>query len=59
MRYLKWIAVPPALLGLVFLFFGLIWTGVVQLFAAAGLFVLAGLIWRATTGEWPLLGTVT
>lgn len=57
MRYLKWTAVAPALLGLIFLFFGLIWLGVVQLIVAAGLFALAGLIWRATTGEWPQIST--
>ncbi len=55
MRNFRWLAVIPALLGLPFLFFGLIWVGVVQLVAAAGLFALACVIWRCTAGEWPRL----
>lgn len=54
MHHIKWAALPITALGLVFLFFGLIWTGVVQLTVAAALLVLAAAIWRTTTGAWPL-----
>jgi hypothetical protein len=57
MQHLKWIAVPPALFGLVFLFFGLIWQGAVQLGVALALLTLAAGAWRTSTGTWPL--TVT
>lgn len=52
MQKLKWIALVPAGLGLIFLFFGLIWSGAVQLGAAAGLLVLAACTWRAFSGQW-------
>jgi hypothetical protein len=57
MQHLKWIAVPLALFGLVFLFFGLIWQGAVQLGVAVALLTLAAGAWRTSTGTWPL--TVT
>ncbi len=57
MPHLKWIAVPVAALGLVFLFFGMIWQGAVQLTVAIALFAIAASIWRPTTGTWPLTPT--
>ena len=54
MHHLKWIAVPVAALGLVFLFFGMIWQGAVQLTVAVALLAIAASIWRTTTGTWPL-----
>ena len=54
MQHLKWLALPIALIGLVFLFFGLIWQGAVQLGVAAALLAAAAAIWRTTTGTWPL-----
>ncbi len=54
MRYLRWLAVVPGVLGLVFLFFGLLWIGVVQLFVGVGLLALASVLWRMFGGEWPL-----
>ena len=55
MPHLKWIALAPAALGIIFLFFGILWTGAVQLLAAAGLLVLAACIWRVFAGEWSLV----
>ncbi len=57
MDNLKWIAIPVAVLGLVFLFFGLIWAGAVQLAVAVALFAIAATIWRTTSGAWPLTNT--
>ena len=54
MDYIKWTAVPVAGLGLIFLFFGLIWQGAVQLAVAVALLGLAAGIWRITAGAWPL-----
>lgn len=54
MRNLRWVAVPVSVLGLVFGFFGVMWTGAVQLAVAAALLVLAAAIWRTTAGTWPL-----
>ena len=50
MRHLRWIAVPLAVLGLTFLFFGLIWQGAVQIGVAVALLALAAAIWRTNTG---------
>jgi len=55
MHHMKWIAVPATGLGLVFLFFGLIWQGVVQLVVAVALLAFAAGVWRTATGEWPLV----
>lgn len=57
MHHLKWIAVPVAALALVFLFFGMIWQGAVQLTVAIALLAIAASIWRTTTGTWPLTQT--
>ncbi len=48
MQHLKWLAVPLAMLELVFLFFGLIWQGGVQLAVAS---------WRGLAGSWPSTNT--
>lgn len=57
MHYLKWLAVPVALVGIVFLFFGLIWQGAVQLGVGVALLGLAAATWRTSTGTWPLITT--
>jgi hypothetical protein len=57
MEHLKWAAIPTAALGLVFLFFGMIWQGAVQL--AVALLAMAAAIWRTTAGTWPLVTTGT
>jgi hypothetical protein len=57
MEHLKWAAIPTAALGLVFLFFGMIWQGAVQLAVAVALLAMAAAIWRTTTGMWPLVTT--
>jgi hypothetical protein len=54
MSQLKWIALPVTAVGLVFLFFGMIWQGAVQLAVAIALLAIAATIWRGTTGTWPL-----
>ena len=54
MRHLRWISVPLVALGLIFLFFGLIWQGAVQLAVAVALLAMAASIWRTATGVWPL-----
>ena len=43
---LKWIAVPIAAAGLIFGFFALAWTEVVQGVIAAGLLTISALIWN-------------
>ena len=45
MQHLKWIALPVAALALIFLFFGLIWRGAVQLAVGGALLSLAAGIW--------------
>ncbi len=57
MHNLKWTAVPLTALGLIFLFFGMIWQGAVQLAVAIALLAIAASIWRTTTGTWPLTQT--
>ena len=57
MHHFKWTAVPVTGLGLVFLFFGMIWQGAVQLAVAIALLAIAAVIWRTTTGTWPLTQT--
>ena len=54
MQHLKWIAVPVFALSLIFLFFGLIWQGVVQLAVGLVLAGLAAVVWRTSSGTWPL-----
>jgi hypothetical protein len=59
MEHFKWIALPVTALGLVFLFFGMIWQGAVQLAVAIALLAISAAIWRTTTGTWPLVTTGT
>lgn len=54
MRHLKLTAIPLAIVGVVFLFFGLIWQGAVQLGVALALLALAAAVWRTTSGAAPL-----
>jgi hypothetical protein len=51
----KWTAIPTAALGLIFLFFGIIWQGAVQVTVAVALLAISASIWRTTTGAWPLV----
>ena len=53
MRILRWLAVFPAALGVVFLFFALIWTEWPQFFVGVGLLALAAVVWRVFAGYWP------
>jgi hypothetical protein len=57
MHHLKWIAVPVAALALMFLFFGVLWVGALQLAVAVALLAIAAAIWRTTAGTWPLTQT--
>ena len=57
MKHLKWITIPIAALGLIFLFFGLIWQGAVQAGVAVALLAVAATIWRTISGTWPLTNT--
>jgi hypothetical protein len=52
MRNLRWLAVGPAALGLVFLLVALAWTEWPQFFVGVGLLVLASVVWRVFAGEW-------
>ena len=52
MRNLRWIAVGPAALGVVFLLIALSWTEWPQFFVGVGLLALAALVWRGFAGEW-------
>ena len=58
MRVLRWLAFAPLALGLVLLFFTLVWTEWVWLLYVAGLFALAAGIWRVFSGRWPLADQV-
>jgi hypothetical protein len=57
MHNLKWIAIPVAVLGLMFLFFGVLWQGAVQFGVAVGLLAIGATIWRTTSGAWPFINT--
>jgi hypothetical protein len=53
MRILKWVAVIPAALGVVFLFFAVVWTVWPQFLVGVGLLALAAVVWRVFAGYWP------
>ncbi len=53
MERLKWLGVPCALLGIVFLFFALLWTEWPQFLVGLGLVMLGALVWRLFSGSWP------
>jgi hypothetical protein len=52
-KQLRWLAVIPFTLGVLFLFVALLWTEVVQFALAVTLFVVAAGVWRAFAGRWP------
>ena len=54
LRDLRWLAVVPAVLGLLFLFVALLWTAWTQFYVGVGLLALASVIWRTFAGDWPL-----
>ena len=53
MSNLKWVGAAAAVLGVVFLFFALLWTEWPQLLAGVGLLLLGAVLWRAFAGDWP------
>ena len=52
MRKLRWLAIAPAALALVFLLVALLWTEWPQFFVGLGLLGVAAAIWRGFAGEW-------
>jgi membrane protein implicated in regulation of membrane protease activity len=52
-KHLRWLAVAPLVLGILFLFVAMLWTSVVQGVAAVALFAIAAGVWRAFAGRWP------
>ena len=55
MRNLRWLALAPAALGVVLLFFTLLWTEWAWLGWVALLAVASVVIWRVAAGSWPKL----
>ncbi len=53
MRALRLLALAPLALGLVVLFFSLLWTEWAWLLYVLGLFALAAGTWRVFSGRWP------
>lgn len=54
-KHLRWLALPVLGPGLVFLFFGLIWTELPQLGVGVVLVAVAASLWRVTAGVWPMV----
>jgi hypothetical protein len=52
-KQLRWLAVAPLALGIVFLFVAMLWTELVQFGVAVALFVGAASVWRVFAGRWP------
>jgi hypothetical protein len=52
MTNLKWLAVVPAALALLFMLVALAWTEWPQFLVGVGLLGLAAVVWRAFAGEW-------
>jgi hypothetical protein len=52
MHNLKWLAVVPAALALLFLLVALAWSEWPQFLVGVGLLGLAAVVWRAFAGEW-------
>ena len=50
---LRWLALVPASIGLVFLVVAVLWTELVQLVAAGALLAIATAVWRTCDGSWP------
>ncbi len=55
MQNLKWIAAVRAVVGLLFLFFGLIRQGVVQLVVAVAFLAIAVGVCKPTSSSWQLV----
>ena len=54
MRNLRWVALAPFAIGLVFLFFGLAWTAATQFIVGMLLVAAAACLWRLLGGSWEL-----
>ena len=54
LRILRWLALVPTALGVVFLFFAGLWGGCGRpLLVGIGLLIVAALVWRVFAGFWP------
>lgn len=53
-RHLRWLALVPLAVAAPILFFGIMWTSVVQVAFGAALVLTATAIWRIFAGEWPM-----
>jgi hypothetical protein len=56
-KHLRWLAVAPLALGIIFLLVAMLWWEEAQLAVAVGLFAVAAGVWRAFAGAWPRLST--
>ena len=54
MRHLRWLAVVPLILGVLFLFFALAWTEWPQFFIGVVLVLAAASLWRLVGGSWEM-----
>ena len=54
MRALRWIAAVPLIVGIVFLFFGLVWTEWGPFFIGLVLVAVAAGLWRLFGGSWAI-----
>ncbi len=54
MRQIRWVAVVPLLLGVVFLLVALAWTEWPQFFTGMILVIAAAALWRLFGGSWPI-----
>jgi hypothetical protein len=52
-KHLRWLAVAPLALGILFLLVALMWWEGAQFAVALALFVVAAGVWRAFAGTWP------
>jgi hypothetical protein len=52
-KHLRWLAVGPLALGIIFLFIAMLWWEEAQLAVAVALFAAAAGVWRAFAGTWP------
>lgn len=52
-KQLRWLAIAPLALGILFLLVAMMWWEEAQLAVALALFVVAAGAWRAFAGTWP------
>ena len=53
MKPLRWLAIVPLALGILFLLVAIMWTELVQAAVAVALFLVAAAVWRGFAGRWP------